>query len=103
MKCKKCQTVLPSGARFCFNCGARQPHEPKREPKQPSKPLVDLGGDIERQLVELFFQALRRRVEEEHQPEQFQRYSERLYESGFRDTVSRKAAHLGEALRSLDP
>ena len=102
MKCNNCQTILPAGARFCFNCGAPQPPEPKREAKPPPKPMVDLGGNIEQQLVELFFQALRRRVEEEHQPEQFQQYSERLYESGFRDTVARKAAHLGEALRSLD-
>lgn len=102
MKCPQCQTELPPGARFCFHCGAPQPAEPKRERKPPPKPMVDLSGDVERQLVELFFQALRQRVEEEHRPEQFQAYSERLYESGFRDTVYRKAAHLAEELKRLE-
>ncbi|MCO6490640.1 MAG: zinc ribbon domain-containing protein [Phaeodactylibacter sp.] len=101
MKCHRCQTSLPPGARFCFNCGAPQPEAPKREAKPPPKPMVDLDGDIEKQLIELFFQALRLRVEEEHREEQFQAYSERLYESGFRDTVYRKASHLAEELRAL--
>lgn len=102
MKCPECQTQLPPGARFCFHCGAPQPAEPKRERKPQPKLMVDLKGDVERQLVELFFKALRRRVEEEHRGEQFQAYSERLYESGFRDTAYRKAAHLAEELKALD-
>ena len=102
MKCPKCQTVLPPGARFCFHCGASQEAVPGQEQKPEPKPMVDMKGDLEKQLVGLFFQALRRRVEEEHRPEQYQAYSERLYESGFRDTVYRKSAHLSEELRRLE-
>lgn len=101
MKCPNCQTVLPGGARFCFNCGAPQQVEARQERAPEPKPMVDLDGDVPRQLTELFFQALRRRVEAEHRPEQFPSYSERLYESGFRDTIHRRAGRLGEELRSL--
>lgn len=99
MKCLRCKTELPSGARFCFHCGAPQAAGPEPEREPEPKPMADLDGDVPRQLTELFFQALRRRVEAEHRPEQFQAYSERLYESGFRDTVYRRAGQLGEELR----
>lgn len=63
-----------------------------------TSPYIDLGGDIAQQLSVLFLQRLRDRVTEEHQAAQFQAYSERLYASGFRDTVHRRAEQLAERL-----
>lgn len=56
---------------------------------------------MEQQLAEQFLHALRKRVEEEHNAARFQAYSERLYESGFRDTVFRRSAQLAEELQAL--
>ncbi len=100
MKCLNCQTELPAGARFCFNCGVPQP-PPQEEKQAPPQARVDLQGNVEQQLAEQFFSALRRRVEEELQASRFQAYSERLYESGFRDTLQRRAGQLAEELNTL--
>ncbi|MCG8330128.1 MAG: zinc ribbon domain-containing protein [Chitinophagales bacterium] len=102
MKCLQCQTELPSNARFCFNCGAPQiVAEPIQESKQ--KAYVDLEGDISQQLDQLFLQALRQRIAAEHRPEQIQDYTERLYESGFRDTVYRRSEQMADLLSELSP
>lgn len=62
---------------------------------------IDLFGNLEAQLNELFFLALRDRVDREHDPELFPAFSERLYTSGFRDTVSRRIAQLAELLAEI--
>ena len=96
MKCHQCHTDLPVGAKFCFNCGAKQifadSSQQREETKEPT--LIDLAKDIPQQLGTLFVQALQQRVEEEHQHSQVQDYSERLYASGFRDIVYRRAGIL---------
>jgi hypothetical protein len=97
MICHQCQTELPEQARFCFHCGAAQP-----APAPPPRACLDLRGDVEQQLISQFFQALRQRIEAEHQPEQFQAYSERLYETGFRDMLHRRAGQLKTQLLEMD-
>ncbi len=55
------------------------------------KILFDIDQPIKEQFTEQFFLALKLRLVQEHQVEQFQAFSERVYESGFRDTIARKA------------
>lgn len=91
MKCHQCYTDLPAQAKFCFNCGARQTQESQ---KTETPILIDWAEDIPQQLGTLFVQALQQRVEEEHHADQVPDYSERLYASGFRDVVYRRAGIL---------
>lgn len=84
---------MPLKARFCPNCGSRQ-IEVKEAPLEHI--LFDINQDIPSQFIEQFFLALKQRVKEEHRGENYQAFSERVYESGFRDTLGRRAAELQE-------
>jgi hypothetical protein len=97
-KCPKCGTPLPENARFCVECGTRQ-RVPEREAPRPD--ALNFSGDLPAQLRERFFKALRVRIEEEHNAQQFQAYSERLYESGFRDAVQARTEQLSQELKRL--
>lgn len=97
-KCRNCGSPLPEQARFCFVCGAKQQDDVRREPVGD---FFNFKGDLEKQLKDRFFKALKQRVAEEHQSNQFNDYSERLYESGFRDTVQLRSRQLAEELNDL--
>jgi len=98
-RCYRCNTPLAKGARFCSNCGAPQQEAEKASSRE--KALIDLEGDIEQQLTEQFFQALKERVQQEMQQENYQDYSERVYTSGFRDMLARKTKQLNEQINRL--
>lgn len=91
--CSNCQTAMPLKARFCPNCGERQ-IEVKEAPLEHI--LFDINQAIPEQFIEQFFLALKQRVQQEHRGENYQAFSERVYESGFRDTVGRRAEELQE-------
>lgn len=91
--CSTCQTAMPLKARFCPHCGERQ-IEVKEAPLEHI--LFDINQPIATQFIEQFFLALKQRVQEEHQGEHYQAFSERVYESGFRDTIGRRAEELQE-------
>jgi len=97
-KCFKCGTPLPEKARFCFECGARQQ---LAESAAPPPDALNFSHDLTGQLTERFFKALRQRIQEEHQSQDFQTYSERLYTSGFRDTVQLRSDQLADELIRL--
>lgn len=98
-RCARCNTPLPVEARFCWNCGSEQPLRDPRTGGAPTR--INLDGDVEAQLNEQFFHALRARVEQEHDPELFTDFSERLYTSGFRDTVVRRIVQLASLLAEM--
>ncbi len=97
-KCSKCGTPLPESARFCFECGAKQRIVKSSTPRADG---LDFNADLPKQLTERFFKSLRVRVTEEHRSSDFQLYSERLYESGFRDTVQLRSKQLSTELKNL--
>lgn len=99
-KCIRCQVVLSVDARFCSNCGAPQPD--LEATQRSSVPSIDLDLEIEPQLTEKFFLALKDRIECEHRPEQFTAYSERMYPSGFRDVIARRFAQSADRLRNME-
>ena len=84
---------MPLKARYCPNCGARQ-IEVKDAPLEHI--IFDIQQPILEQFTEQFFLALKRRIKDEHHGVNFQAFSERVYESGFRDTVARRADELHE-------
>ena len=84
--CPNCQTELPDAARFCFHCG--RPWE--EAPSPPPEQTAWLDNPIQ-YFIDFFMHILRERVEEEHPFEFHQIYTERLYQSGFRDTLQRRA------------
>ncbi|NRB63099.1 MAG: zinc ribbon domain-containing protein [Saprospiraceae bacterium] len=91
-KCHQCHNELPQNARFCLNCGAEQ----NMETAAPDPAYITVPSDksVTRQFTEQFFLALKKRVQQEHQPDLFQAYSERVYETTFRDTIAELGAEL---------
>lgn len=94
--CYQCGFSIGPETKFCPNCGAPQPGnaEPPVE-----RVLFNRTEDIEAQLSEQFFLALKHRVTEEHDAADYQHFSERVYESGFRDTLSRKALEIEDRIQ----
>jgi hypothetical protein len=99
-RCPRCNTGLPIEARFCWQCGAVQ--EEQAPPGRKNAAFrVDLSGNLEAQLNEQFFHALRERIEKEHDFRLFPEFSERLYTSGFRDALSRRTSQLAELIGEM--
>ena len=82
--CHQCGIELPDKAKFCWNCGAEQETPIARK---ATDPLINWQGDAGQKIKELFFSLLKERVEEEQGLKRSQEYSERVYESGFRDVL----------------
>ncbi|HMQ47836.1 MAG TPA: zinc ribbon domain-containing protein [Saprospiraceae bacterium] len=99
MICSNCKTKLPDNARFCIHCGA--PQNPVVGHVEEPLLRIDLDGDLELQFSELFFTALKERVELEQNPALVARYAEHLYQSGFRDVVYRRSVQLAERFKAL--
>lgn len=91
--CHQCQTSLPEGAKFCFNCGAPQLTAP------PPPDYLDLSRDVERQLTDKFFSSLQKRLAVESLEGALPQFSERIYTSGFRDMLQRRIQQVAESFQ----
>jgi len=85
---------LPGEARFCFQCGTPQPVE---QPKDRAL-KINWKQDLAPQITALFFAGLRDRVRDEYDEGKVSEFSEKVYESGFRDLVQRRAQQTAEKL-----
>jgi len=94
--CTNCQTELPDEAKFCYNCGVPQPQI--SEPKSEYEYNLELEKELAPQIIDLFFKAFQKRIEEEHRAEQHKEYVELLYKVGFRESVQLRADQMGRAI-----
>lgn len=93
-KCQACGTELPVEAKFCFNCGA-----PQAVFTEPEQLVFEPGDDLTQRIIDQFFPALRTRIEEEMIGGDYARYAERVYESGFRDLLHRRAGGIADKIQ----
>ncbi len=92
--CPQCGVELNVQGRFCWQCGT----------PLPSGDLASIGidpnADLEQQITAGFFKVLKKNIEEQQNPERWQAFSERVYDSGFRDILQRRVAHLAAKLQT---
>ncbi|MEM6964738.1 MAG: zinc ribbon domain-containing protein [Bacteroidota bacterium] len=99
-KCNHCNTILIKDARFCHHCGAKVfltndgNHKHAYEIKYPLhfEDTTSLAPDIKA----YFFQALRKRVEEEQAPTKYDDYLDRFYHSDFGHRFDVRLGQLAE-------
>lgn len=92
-KCHKCNGDLPPKARFCPYCG-----EAQQQQFAGIVYAVQWDADLVGQLMEFWNESLKKRLEEEDDSQKLPVFLERIYSSGFRDTLQRRLAHLAEYL-----
>ncbi|MEZ5043547.1 MAG: zinc ribbon domain-containing protein [Saprospiraceae bacterium] len=92
-KCQACGTELPLEAKFCYHCGS-----PQADPIWHEQVSFAPGEDLTQKIINQFFPALQERIVSEMNTNDYARYAERIYESGFRDLLHRRAAVMAEKI-----
>ncbi len=96
--CPACQDESPLASVFCHHCGFHFEGK-KRGSERRYEPVYYLDFDpdtLTEQVKALFFRSLRRRVEEEHNPDKYSDYVERFYQSRFREIYELRAEQIAE-------
>ncbi len=95
--CPACHAHSPLASVFCHHCGFH--FEQKSRKPSAYEPVYPLDFDpdtLTEQVKALFFNSLRRRVEEEHDAARYSDYVERFYQSRFREIYSVRAEQIAE-------
>lgn len=92
--CPNCHTTLADEARFCSQCGAPQGVQSTTGSDHP----IDWDQDVAAQIRTSFFAALQQSVQSEYGVTEHLPFSERVYETGFRDFVERRSRQVSEKL-----
>ena len=85
-QCTSCHSQLPQAAKFCPTCGQPQ----LSGIKTATKPDFDWEGDFVNQANRFFRKRLEERIKAEQDEMKLNIYQERIYESGYRDTIQRR-------------
>ena len=93
--CPVCTETNPVSSVFCHHCGYHFDGASKTENTyQPVYPFVFEEDTMTEQVRQLFFKAMRARVEEEHEIDQYSDYVERFYQSRFHEIYTVRASQI---------
>jgi hypothetical protein len=95
--CPACKDHSPLTSVFCHHCGYHFNGQPLRERGyEPVFPLEFVQETMTEQVKSLFFNSLRKRVEEEHELARYSDYVTRFYESRFKDIYELRSRQIAE-------
>jgi len=101
MTCSNCNTTITAEAAFCPHCGTKASPIPSKEPlkgKKLSYKDIDDAEEINRALLGDFMNALRKRILEDHQSPQLEKYLSAFYTSKFNKQFSTASQQLADEI-----
>jgi hypothetical protein len=101
-RCTACHAQTPSTSVFCHHCGQSSESQNKRQqPYQPIYSLKPQRADLEAQIYRFFFEALRKRAQEEHNLAAHSAYVERFYHSRFLHVFKARSGEIAREIREI--
>ncbi len=105
INCPSCGTENHGGAKFCGQCGCALSSNHNFGTKEEYSPVFNLKfdevGSLSEQIGGHFFATLKKRVSEEFQPEAYEVYATRFYDSGFDQKFKIRSNQLAEEVYTV--